>query len=214
MAQIEEVFTSEETVALAKEKARKMLGVSEEEIDFEILQTPEKKVLGVFGGKMAQVKAIIKKSPKKYIEKFIKDLLFSMGFGSLNVKITSENKDVCNFQIDGSAEELQCIIGHHGETLDSIQYLAGLIANKNNKSDSFFKIRIEAGNYREKRKEALEILAKKIAQKVISNKNKVSLEPMRSYERMIVHSIINNIDGVKSWSEGEAKNRHIIVVPD
>lgn len=208
---ISEVFVSAETIALAKEKACKMLDVTEDKVEFEIRQFPSKKVLGMFGGKSAQIKAALKKSEAEKAVEFLKEIFFYMGLENLNVEIVNSNSEECELKIDGDG--VRYILGHHGDTLDALQYIAGLAANEKNITKPFCKVRLEAGDYREKRKKTLEALAKTLAQRAISTGKKQSLEPMRAYERKIIHTFISTLDGVKSWSEGENSSRHIVVSP-
>ena len=208
---ISEVFVSAETIALAKEKACKMLDVTEDKVEFEIRQFPSKKVLGMFGGKSAQIKATLKKSEAEKAVEFLKEIFFYMGLENLNVEIVSSNSEECELKIDGDG--VRYILGHHGDTLDALQYIAGLAANEKNTTKPFCKVRLEAGDYREKRKKTLEALAQTLAQRAMSTGKKQSLEPMRAYERKIIHTFISTLDGVKSWSEGENSSRHIVVSP-
>lgn len=208
---IKEVYASEETVALAKQKACEMLGAEEKDVEFEIIQQPSKKLLGVFGGKPAQVKAVLKESVASKALKILKEILYYMDLSSLEAVIVSEENSICNLKIIG--EEVGYVVGRHGETLDALQYIVGLIANDKNKQNDFCRVRIEAGDYREKRKETLESLAQRMAYKAMNQGRKFSLEPMRSYERKIIHSAVGEIEGARSWSEGEGKSRHIVIAP-
>lgn len=206
---IREAFASEETIALAKMKACEILGVSEKDAEFEIIQMPEKKKLGFFGGKLAQVRAYIKETVAEKAKNYVKDILFYMGLESLDVDVTLKGESECFIKVTG--DDVKYIVGRHGETLDAIQYIVGIVANKD--SDKLCKIRIDAGDYREKRKKVLESLGRRTAYTAISTGQKIELEPMRSYERKIVHSAIQSINGASSWSEGEDSNRHVVVVP-
>ena len=208
---VNEVFASEETVALAKQKACDMLGVSEDQVEFEILQHPSKKMLGMFGGKQAQVKAVLKKSIAQKAVDYLKEILFYMGFSDLSVEVLSENSEECSIKIDG--EDLGYIVGKHGETLDSLQYLVSIVANGDKKGKDFCKVRLEAGSYREKRRAVLERLGKNLAIRSVTLKKKVSLEPMKAYERRIIHTAVDTVDGACSWSEGEGEYRHVVVAP-
>ena len=209
---INEVFASEETVELAKQKACDMLGVRDNEVEFEVLQQPSKKVLGMFGGKLAQVKAVLKKTPARKAEEFLKEVFFYMGLGDLFLEVTEDSPEHCDIRACG--DKVGYIVGKHGETLDSLQYLASLVANSGKSSEeTFCKIRLEAGNYRENRKKVLESLGKNLAIRSRGLGKKLSLEPMKSYERKIIHTAIGNIDGVRSWSEGEGNMRHVVVMP-
>lgn len=212
---VNEVFALDETVALAKQKACEMLGAEEKYVDFEVIQQPSKKVFGMFGGKLAQVKATLKKSPSLKALEYIKEVLFYMGFENISVKITAEEPDFCEIKIDSdNQDDIKLIIGKYGSTLEALQYLTSLVANEKNEKDEFYKIRLEAGNYKEKRKEILTDLAKRIAEKASNTHRIINLEPMKSYERKIIHTAIGEIEGVKSWSTGEREKRHIVIAPD
>lgn len=208
---VNEVYASEETVALAKQKACDMLGAEEKDVEFEIIQQPSKKVLGMFGGKLAQVKAILKESKARKAVKCLEEILYYMNLQSLNVDVISESDELCELKVDG--DEVGYIVGKHGETLDSLQYIVNLIVNDKNKSGEFCKIRIEAGDYREKRKATLEALGQKMAQRAIKTGRKFNLEPMRAYERKIIHNAVGEIADARSWSEGEGAARHIVIGP-
>ena len=93
------------------------------------------------------------------------------------------------------------MIGHRGETLDALQYLSGLVAN--HVDNSYYRITLDIGNYREKRRETLEALGKKMAAKAVRTGRNTSLEPMNPYERRIIHTAVQTVEGAKSWSEGE-----------
>ncbi len=205
---IKEVFASEETVALAKEKACNMLGVTEDKVDFEILQFPSKKVLGMFGGKLAQVRAVIKQSAAEKATEFLKEIFFYMGMEKLSVTVEKEESDCCYLKITG--DDVKYIVGTHGDILDSIQYITGLVSN-GKKNKDFCKIRLEAGDYREKRYKTLDRLGKRIAKQVLNTGENFSFEPMRSYERKIIHDSVGKIEGVKSWSEGVGDHRFVVV---
>ncbi len=209
---INEVFASEETIALAKKKACEMLGAEEGNVGFEVIQNPAKKVLGMFGGKMAQVRAFLKQTPARRAKDYLKEMFYYMGMQSLNVTVETESAEVCDLKITG--DDVKYIVGRHGETLDALQYISGLVANNKNSDGPFCRVRLEAGNYRENRKKVLEALARSVASKAIKSNKKVELEPMRSYERKIIHSTISEIFGVRSWSEGEGANRHIVAAPE
>ena len=112
--------------------------------------------------------------------------------------------------IDG--DNVGFIIGHRGETLDALQYLAGLVAN--HVDEEYYRISINIGNYREKREKTLEILGRKLAFKAVKTGAKTSLEPMNPYERRIIHTAVQKVRGAASWSEGENMQRHVVIGPD
>ena len=111
-----------------------------------------------------------------------------------------------------TGENIGFIIGHRGETLDSLQYLASLVAN--HVDESYYRITLDVGNYREKRKETLENLGRKMAARAVKTGRNASLEPMNPYERRIIHTAVQEVEGAKSWSEGEDLARHVVIGPE
>ena len=106
------------------------------------------------------------------------------------------------------------LIGHHGETLDALQYLANLSANKGDDDKSYAKITVDIENYRAKREETLRTLARRLASRVRKSGRNITLEPMNPYERRIVHSEVQSIEGVSTYSIGSDDNRKIVICPE
>ena len=104
------------------------------------------------------------------------------------------------------------LIGKRGQTLDSLQYLVSLVVNK--KSENYVRVKLDTENYRERRKETLETLAKNIAYKVKRTKRSVSLEPMNPYERRIIHAALQDFNGVTTYSTGTEPGRRVVIAPD
>ncbi len=207
---IKEVIGVGENEIEALADARKQLGLGEDDnINFEVIQRAEKKKFGLFGGSPAKVKAWIDASPADKAEEFLRSVLSAMKLTELTVDVEKDEKGA-KFNIEG--EDIGYVIGRRGETLDSLQYLTSLVAN--HQDNSYFKITIDTGNYREKREKTLEILGRKIAFKVAKTGKKVVLEPMNPYERRIIHTAVQKINGVISESEGENSNRRVVIKPD
>lgn len=206
---IKEAIATGETVELAKEAACRELGVESYEAEFEILEMPTKKTFGLFGGSPAKVRVFIKSNPAEAAAAYLKDVLDHMGLSAVDIAIQEEENGA---QLSLSGEDIGFIIGHRGETLDALQYLTGLVAN--HIDNSYYRITLDIGNYREKRKETLEILGKKIAAKAIKTGRNSSLEPMNPYERRIIHTAVQTVEGAKSWSEGEDLGRHVVIGPE
>ena len=206
---IREAIGVGDTEVLALEDACKQLGVETYEVEFETLQRAEKGFLGIFGKSQAKVRAFIKSSPADTAMQFVKDVLNAMDINSVEVKVTEEAEGAV---IDLEGEEVGSIIGRRGETLDALQYLTGLVAN--HVDNSYYKITINTGNYREKREKTLEILGRKLAFKAVKTGMKTSLEPMNPYERRIIHTAVQKVNGATSWSEGENLQRHVVIGPD
>lgn len=205
---IKEAFASGETIALAKMKACEILNVKEDDAEFEIIQMPSPKMFGIFGGQLAQVRAKINPSFSYVVKECLGDLLYYMGIKNFEIEVEEIN-EVCYVKVSG--KEINYILGKHGETLDSIQYIIGLLVNNSIENKNFCKIRLDAGNYRDRRKKTLEMLGRKLAYKALNTHKNIELEPMRSYERKIIHDTIQSIDGVYSWSEGLNDERHVII---
>lgn len=190
--------------------AKKQLGISEDvEVNFEVIQRAEKKKFGLFGGSPAKVKAWLNASPADNAEEFLKNVLNAMNLTNLTVNVEKDEKSI-NFDIEG--EDVGYVIGRRGETLDALQYLTSLVAN--HAESDYLKVTVNTGNYREKREKTLEILGRKIAFKVAKTGRKVALEPMNPYERRIIHTAVQKVNGVISESEGENANRHVVILPD
>lgn len=126
----------------------------------------------------------------------------------IDAKATED--EICFFI---SGDNASMFIGHRGETLDAIQTLAGQVVNKNKEEKDHVRVTVDADFYRERRKRTLTALAKKLAKEAYEDRKEISLEPMNSYERRIIHSALQNSDLATTRSEGEGKDRHVVVVP-
>ena len=142
-------------------------------------------------------------------EKYIKSIISCMDLKNITVS-TTEKDNVITIDIEG--EDVGFIIGRRGETLDALQYLACLAANRID--NAYRRVVINTGDYREKREKTLESLGRRLAIKAAKTGRKSSLEPMNPYERRIIHTAVQKINGATSWSEGENMNRHVVIGPD
>lgn len=209
---IKEVIGTGETEQEALENAKAQLNLDENaEFDFEVIQRAEKKVLGLFGGKQAQVKISVNvnENPADVAEEFLKNVINAMKLEGISVE-SEKTETGATFNIEG--DDVGYVIGRRGETLDALQYLTSLVAN--HVDNSYFKITVNTGNYREKREKTLEILGRKLAFKAVKTGKKTSLEPMNPYERRIIHTSVQKVRGATSWSEGENAGRHVVIGPD
>ncbi len=265
------------TIDEARENAVAMLNASEnDDIQFEVIATPKKKTLGIFGGRKAEVRVFVelpdekpakqkRPQPKKEIKpakqaekpfkeekaqepkaekkaapaakpekpqrpdptegfgelketselpadskaaravNYLRAILDNLGCSDITMKAAAKENAVL---ISLEGESVGVIIGHRGETLDSIQYLTSLAASN---GGGYFKVTINIGNYREKREEALVNLAKRVSEQVIRTGRSRSLEPMNPYERRIIHTAVQEIDGVVSTSFGEGAARRVVI---
>ena len=206
---LREITVTADTIDEAKQKACLELGTDMEKTQFEILQQPEKKILGLFGGSPAKVRAFYEITPLESAKAYLEEILKYMDLGEIEIT-AEEDENGAVITLDG--ENVAYIIGHRGETLDALQYLTGLVAN--HVDQSYYRISINIGNYREKREKTLEILGRKLAFKALKTGQKTSLEPMNPYERRIIHTAVQKVKGASSWSEGEDMQRHVVIGPD
>ncbi len=268
---IKEAIGTGNTVDEAKAAAMLELGLSDfDEFNVEVLQTPTKKILGLFGGNPAKVKVSVtlpdpkpekkqvknnnikkqENKPEKKIEKkvqkkpepkkqevketapvkeevksaepelvesnlygktaeYILSIVKSLGMNECTITERSNEEEI-SFELDCS-EDYGIIIGKRGETLDAIQYLARMVANKGN--SSYKRVSINVGNYRAKREETLKILARKTAAKAVRQGRNISLEPMNPYERRIIHTAVQEVEGATSHSVGSNLDRRVVISP-
>ena len=189
-------------------QASMQLGVSSDRLQYEVI---EKGSAGILGGLIGAKPAVIRAKKIETIDDkatdFLKDVFGAMGLSvDVNVKLNEEEKEL---EIDLSGDEMGILIGKRGQTLDSLQYLVSLVVNK--ESEDYLRVKLDTENYRERRKETLETLAKNIAYKVKRTRRSVSLEPMNPYERRIIHSALQNDKYVFTRSEGEEPFRHVVI---
>lgn len=194
------------TVEEAINAALKDLNTTRESVDIEILEKEIKGFLGILGSKPAKVKVTKKYNPVSVATVFLKEIFLAMG---IVVEIETEFKDNKHLLINLLGQEMGILIGKRGQTLDSLQYLVNLVVNKGN--TSYISITLDTENYRQRRKDTLEALAKNLAKKVKSTRKSVVLEPMNPYERRIIHSILQNDKFITTHSEGEEPYRYIII---
>ena len=267
---IKEAIGTGNTVDEAKAAAMLELGLSDfDEFNVEVLQTPTKKILGLFGGNPAKVKVSVnvpdpkpekkekknnkpekkqEKKPEKKAEakkqeakspvkeekkaevkeekkaeepelketnlygktaEYIISIVKSLGMEECTITEKSNDEEI-SFELD-CGDDYGIIIGKRGETLDAIQYLARMVANKGN--SNYKRVSINVGNYRAKREETLRILARKTASKAVRQSRNISLEPMNPYERRIIHTAVQEVEGATSYSIGSNLDRRVVIAP-
>ncbi len=208
-----EVIISAKTVEEAVALAVKELGApSEDKIEYIVLEEAKKGFLGI-GATDAKISASYTCGGEARAVEFIEKLLLDMNIEAEMSVSEGENGET---RIAINGEGASILIGHHGDTLDSLQYLANLAANKrvDGKKEDYVKVSIDVEGYRAKREETLRALARRMAAKVQKYKKSVMLEPMNPYERRIIHSEIQNIEGVSTNSIGSENNRKIVIFLD
>lgn len=197
-----------DTIEIAKANACKELGLEADQVEFDVLEIGEKKLFGLFGGKPYKVRAYVEDSPAAAAVDYLKKVLDGLGAKDISIEVAEEENGAV---ITLTGEDAGIVIGHHGETLDALQYLVGLVAN--HVRDDYYRITLNTGNYREKREKTLQGLASRLAQKALATNRKYSLEPMNPYERRIIHTAVQEIEGATSWSEGSDLDRHVVIGP-
>lgn len=205
---MEMITVTAKTVDDAVVQAAVKLGVSSDKLQYEVI---EKGSTGLLGGLIGAKPAIIRAKKVETIdekaEEFLTSVFDAMGLQvEIDAKLNEEEKEL---DVNLSGEEMGILIGKRGQTLDSLQYLVSLVVNK--ESDDYLRVKLDTENYRERRKETLETLAKNIAYKVKRTRRSVALEPMNPYERRIIHSAIQNDKYVFTRSEGEEPFRHVVI---
>ena len=208
-----EVVITAKTVEEAVEAAVAELGApSADKIEYTVLEEPRKGFLGI-GATDAKISATYECGGETRALAFVEKLLDDMNIEA-EVKMTDGENGEKRITVEG--EDAAILIGHHGETLYALQYLASLAANKrvNGKKEEYTKISVDIEGYKAKREENLRALARKMAAKVLKYKKSVMLEPMNPYERRIIHSEIQEIEGVSTNSIGSENNRKIVIFLD
>ena len=199
----------DEAVALAVAE----LGAPDaDSIEYTVLEEGKKGLFGI-GAQNAKISASYNVGGEERAFAFVKQLLGDMG---IEAEVSMEDGEDGVKKISVCGEDAAVLIGHHGDTLDSLQYLANLAANKrvDGKKEAYVKINVDVEGYRAKREETLRALARRMAAKVQKYKKSVMLEPMNPYERRIIHSEIQNIEGVSTNSIGSENNRKIVIFLD
>ena len=205
---MEMITITAKTVEDAIVQASLQLGVSSEKLHYEVVDRGNKGILGgLIGERPAVIRAGKIESLEDKAEGFLNSVFEAMGL-VVHVE-TSMNDEEKEMSIDLSGDEMGLLIGKRGQTLDSLQYLVSLVVNK--ESSEYLRVKLDTENYRERRKETLETLAKNIAYKVKRTRRSVSLEPMNPYERRIIHSALQNDKYVFTKSEGEEPFRHVVI---
>jgi spoIIIJ-associated protein len=198
-------FTAK-TVDEALTNAMLELSTTIDKLEYEVLEKETSGFLGIFG-KPAKIKARKKPSLEDSAKEFLDKVFAAMGIEAYTeVNYDQENASI---EINVEGDEMGVLIGKRGQTLDSLQYLVSLVVNKN--SENYIKVKLDTENYRARRKETLENLAKNIAFKVKRTRKPVSLEPMNPYERRIIHSALQNDKFVETYSEGEEPYRKVVI---
>lgn len=202
------VIKTSKTVEDAVKEALIELEANEADVEIEVLEEPSKGLFGLIGTKEAKVKVSLINDPVEIADKFLNKVISTMGINASNH--IEKNGDLLKIDInDIDPVDMGILIGKRGNTLDSIQYLLSLAVNKNR--PNYLKVVVDSEGYRAKREETLIRLANKMAEKVKYSKRPVKLEPMNPYERRVIHSTLQNIQGIVTYSEGDEPFRRVVI---
>lgn len=203
---MEYIQISAKTVDDAITEALIKLGVTSEQLEYEVIEKGSTGFLGI-----NSKKAVIKARKKETVEDRVRSFLDEM-FHAMNMEVAIDltyDEASQNMDIELKGTDMGILIGKRGQTLDSIQYLVSIVANKD--TEEYIHVKMDTENYRKRRRETVENLAKNLAYKVKRTKKSVTLEPMNAYERRIIHSALQNDKYVCTYSEGEEPYRHVVI---
>ena len=186
---------------------------SADAITYTVLEEPKKGLFGI-GAAPAKIEAVYQKTSSDIALEFVRQIVARMELADITVTMTDGENGEKRISVDG--DNAGVLIGHHGETLDSLQYLTNLAANKKIEGEKreYIKVTVDVEGYRAKREETLRSLARRMADKVLRYKKSVMLEPMNPYERRIIHSEVQKIAGVATNSIGSENNRKVVLYLD
>lgn len=200
------VTVTAKTVEEAVTKALIELQTTSDKLTYEIVEKGSAGFLGI-GSKPAIIRAKRKETLQDKAIEFLEQVFDAMNMAvDISVEYNETEKEM-NVNLKG--DDMGILIGKRGQTLDSLQYLVSLVVNK--ETEGYLRVKLDTENYRERRKETLETLARNISYKVKRTKHPVSLEPMNPYERRIIHSALQNDRYVVTRSEGEDPYRHVVI---
>lgn len=204
---MKQVTASGQTVKDAVQSALVQLNTTEDLVNIEVIEEGKKGMLGLFGSKRAIVKVTVKEDPIEQAAKYLKEIAEAFS-SDVVVKTTLDHQSV-TFELSG--EKIAMIIGKRGQTLNALQHIVQVMLNR--RSDTRFRVIVDAEDYRSRRQATLEQLAHRLADKALKTKKPVTLEPMPSYERKVIHSALQEQSGVETFSDGHEPNRHVVINP-
>ncbi|HET7627714.1 MAG TPA: RNA-binding cell elongation regulator Jag/EloR [Bacillales bacterium] len=204
---MKEVTKFGKTVEEAIAEALRELKTTKDQVKIDVVEEPKKGFLGL-GSKPAVVTVKVDKDPVESARTFLEEVTLKMGV-PVAIKEIRDDRDVI-FQLSG--EKIAILIGKRGSTLNALQYLTNVTANRH--SDEHVHFIVDAENYRSRRRETLERLAQRNGQRVRETGREVALDPMPSMERKIVHLALKNEEGIQTYSDGSEPNRRVIIAPE
>ncbi|WP_096156171.1 MULTISPECIES: RNA-binding cell elongation regulator Jag/EloR [Bacillus] len=202
-----EITATGQSVEEAVHSALTQLNTTRDRAEITIVEEGKKGLFGIFGAKPAIVKVTLKPQPEEEAVKFLQSVLNEMNIPSeLETKVNGRN-----ITVTLTGEKIALAIGKRGQTLNSLQYLTQIVANRF--SNQYISVVLDAEGYREKRRVTLEQLASRLADKAMKTRREVHLEPMPSFERKVIHSILSEYKEIETYSVGKEPNRALVISP-
>ncbi|MBW5448802.1 KH domain-containing protein [Cohnella sp. CFH 77786] len=198
---------SGKTIEEAVRNGLSRLGVEENRVKVTVLEQPSKGLFGLIGAKEARVELELLPDGVEEAALFLREVADAMG---LSVSVERED-DADSIRLNVKGSDLGLLIGRRGQTLDSLQYLVNIVANRH--SDRHLRIVLDAEQFRERRRRTLEALSEKMAVRVIRTRKEIVLEPMTSQERKIIHARLQGHPEIRTYSQGDEPNRRIVIAP-
>ena len=206
-----EITVTGKTVDEALASAREQIGIESVDMEYEIIELPKRGLFGM-GASPAVIKVTYTVPDKNPALAFVTDLVKAL---AIDAEVTAADGEEGEMKLTVEGEGAGMLIGHHGETLDALQYLASLAYSRGVEGeDAKRRVTVDIEGYREKRAETLRTLARRMSARVLKYKRSVTLEPMNPYERRIIHSEVQNIEGVTTHSVGVDTERRIVITLD
>ncbi|MFS0725120.1 RNA-binding cell elongation regulator Jag/EloR [Paenibacillus sp. 1P07SE] len=205
---MKKLVASGKTVEDAVHKGLSQLQLTEDRVRITVLEQPSKGLFGLIGARDARVELDVIPDPAEEAEAFLREVARTMG---ITVAVEHhQSREGLVLALSGG-EELGMMIGRRGQTLDALQYLANIVANRY--TDSHFRLVLDAENFRERRRKTLEALSDRLAGRVIRTRKEVVLEPMSAHERKVIHSRLQHHERVKTYSKGDEPHRRVVIAP-
>ncbi|XJZ27329.1 RNA-binding cell elongation regulator Jag/EloR [Bacillota bacterium Lsc_1132] len=205
---MKQVTATGQTVVEAVESALAQLNTTQDRTEVSIIDEGKKGIFGIFGSRPAIVKVTVKIDPVEEAKNFLSQVSEKMG-APISIDVKRDGKQIL-FTLKG--EKIALLIGKRGQTLNSLQYLTQLVINRF--ADQYFTVILDAEDYRKRRNDTLIQLAHRLAEKAVRTGKAVSLEPMPSYERKVIHTALADNRRIKTYSDGTEPHRFIVISPN
>jgi spoIIIJ-associated protein len=201
------LVASGKTVEEAVENGLAELGVTRDRVKVKVLEQPSKGLFGLIGAREARVELVVIPDAAEEAERFLREVAEAM---RISIDIRRDEADG-TIRFDMSGADLGIVIGRRGQTLDALQYLVNLVASR--RCGKHAPIVLDAEQFRERRRQTLEALSDRIANRVVRTRKEIVLEPMTSQERKIIHIRLQHHPHVKTYSQGEEPHRCVVIAP-